>query len=84
MKTHLQGAWRNKLTSLVEMREKIRQVREVHECISSFQVKNENEREAFLAENEKALVDIYLLIGMVIRDQDKLIKERAKVLNKNA
>jgi hypothetical protein len=82
MKTYLKGIWEHKLVSLVEMREKFIKVRKINEFLSSFQTQSDKEREAFLHENVKSLADIYLLLGMVLRDKEELIKKRAELLNK--
>jgi hypothetical protein len=81
LKTYLHGIWENKLVSIVRMQETIASVKDVHEFMRSFQRIPKEKQVEFLDGNINSLIDAYLLIEMLIRDQDARIEERAALLN---
>jgi hypothetical protein len=83
MKTHLTGKWTNKLVSLVEVRDTLSSMHDIHHFISSSDL-SEDEKKGFLRENGKKLVDLYLLLETLFSDQEEIIDERADYLNKKS
>jgi hypothetical protein len=81
LKTYLHGIWENKLVSIVRMQDTITSVKDVHEFMGSFQRIPKEKQVGFLEDNVNSLIDAYLLIEMLIRDQDVRIEERAALLN---
>jgi len=81
MKTYLHGIWENRLVSLVRMQDTITSIENVKEFMGSFNQLSSEQQTQFMLDNFNAFVDVYLLIEMIIRDEDARIEERAALLN---
>ena len=81
MKTYLHGIWENKLVSAIRMKDTIDLMKDADERTMPFNRLPKEKQAGFVEANLNSLIDAYLLIEMLIRDQDARIEERAALLN---
>jgi len=82
MKTTLTGRWSNKLFSLVSLKERFGEIEQNCQKLNALKPSQNELCHNIISKNRNLLIDIYLMLQCVLVDDEELIEERGKLLNK--
>jgi hypothetical protein len=81
MTTKLTGRWANKLFSLVVLKEYIIDIKNTNNQIEIKRYLQNETRYKLLEKNKERLIDLFLILECILRDDEELIQIRSKTLN---
>jgi hypothetical protein len=81
MTTKLTGRWTNKLFSLVVLKEYIIDIKNTNNQIETKRYLQNDTRYKLLEKNKERLIDLFLILECILRDDEELIQIRSKTLN---